>query len=178
MTEDDCAKILMTIDACYPNFNVNNDSIEYTKKAWNVFLKDFEYKEIETALRIYIMTSGSAFAPSVSELIAAARKPKQLTEIGAEEAWPQVRKAIRNSLYNSEEGFAALPELAQKVVGSPNQLRTWGMMESREIDTVIWSNFKKSYEALQKRTNDYAALPKDVQQLLDNTSKNMIGAAL
>jgi len=149
MTRDECKKILMIIDATFPNFKVNNAS--ETLDAWYFMLKDFDYTAIANGLRVFVATSGSAFAPSVSELIESAREPAMLNENDAVSAWNQVRKAIKDSYYHAEEHFAEFDETTKQVVGNPSQLRSWGQMESTEVDSVVWSNFKRSYEIVQTR---------------------------
>ena len=172
MTREECKKLLMIIDASYPNFNAQD--LTATINSWYLFLESYDYKEIELALKIFITTSGSAFAPSVSELIAAANKPRQLTEIDATTAWTQVRKAIKRGIYYAEEDFYSLPELSQKVIGYPEQIRSWAQMESREIDTVVASNFRRSYESLQRKKQELSAMPLDIQRLIQTAEQKMI----
>ena len=162
----------MIIDASYPNFNTQD--LTSTINAWYLFLKDYDYKIIEAGLKVFIMTSGSAFAPSVSELIAASRKPQELLEADAATAWAQVRKAISRGIYHSVEDFEAFPEIVKKVVGSPSQINTWAQMESREIDTVVASNFRRSYETVQDRNREISAIPKDVLNIIQNAEQKMI----
>ena len=172
MTRDECKQIIMIIDASYPNFNV--DDLTGTINAWYFMLQDYDYNTIIAGLKVFIATSGSAFAPSVSELIAYARKPQELQEPDATEAWVQVRKAIRRGIYYAEEDFEALSETAKKVVGSPSQIRSWAQMESRDIDSVVWSNFKKCYEVAQNRSRELKAIPANVMKLIENTGHAMI----
>lgn len=174
MTRDECKKLLMTMEAIYPNFNVEDKST--TTTAWLLILGDYEYKTMEMALKLFVQTSGSAFAPSASQLIEILRKPKELSEMDSTTAWIQVRKALRNSTYNAGEEFDKLPEFTQKVIGSPNQLRSWGQMESREVDSVVWSNFKRSYEAMQSRERQIASMPQNIQLLIQNAQQKMLTA--
>lgn len=172
MTRDETKKLLMVIDACYPNFKSEN--ITATINSWAVMLEEYDYRAIEAGLKVFVATSGSAFAPSVSELIAAARKPMELKEPDMAEDWTQVRKAIRDSYYHAEEHFDKLSDTAKKVVGTPSQLRSWGQMESREVDTVVWSNFKKCYESAQSRARELKAIPGSVMKVIEQTSVAMI----
>lgn len=175
MTRDECKQIIMIIDAAYPNFKVND--LTGTINVWHALLEDYDYKSIQMGLKVYIATSGSAFGPSVSELIAASRKPLELAETDAVTAWQEVRKAIRDSYYHAEDHFEKFPEAVKKVVGSPSQLRSWGQMESEKVDTVIWNNFKKSYETTQSRNREINSLPVGIRGLIQQTSTQMIGGA-
>ena len=173
MSKEECKKILMTIQALYPNYTIEDK--ESTLRAWLVILQDYDYTAIETGLKIYVTTSGSAFAPSVGELITYSMKPLEMQQVDAVDAWTQLRKAISRGLYYSREEYEKLPEMVKEVVGSPAQIRSWAELETKEIDTVVWSNFKKSYEAKCQRKKDFALLPKEVRAVIQETEIKMIG---
>jgi predicted small lipoprotein YifL len=90
-------------------------------------------------------------------------QPEEMTE---QEAWALVSKAIRNSAYNSAEEFAKLPPVVQRLVGSPSQLREWGQMDSDTVNSVVASNFQRSYRARAKNERDYLALPSSVKSYM------------
>lgn len=164
MTRDEVKKVLIVIENTFSTFKVENKT--QTIDVWFSYLKDIPYEVIDGALKIYIATSGSAFAPSIPQLIAMARKPQELTKVDEVSAWRLVRNAIRRSLYYFDEEYAKLPEEVQKVVGEPSQLRDWAMLESETIDSVIQSNFTKRYQAMQKRQTEIEALPESVRGLI------------
>lgn len=168
MNRDETKKILMIISATYPNFKIGDKT--QAIDAWNFMLSDYSYNDIAVALKTYIATSGSAFAPSVSELIAMTRKPAELTAIDEVTAWGQVRAAIRKGLYYSREEFEKLDPDVQRAVGTPDQLREWAQLSSNEIETVIQSNFRRRFETMQKRAQEVAAMPAEVRQLLQNAA--------
>jgi hypothetical protein len=80
-------------------------------------------------------------------------QPNEMTEA---EAWALVRKAASNSFYGqAAKEFDKLPPILQRLVGTPNQLRDWGMMDSNEFNTVVASNFQRSYRARVKSDKEY-----------------------
>lgn len=164
MTRDEVKKILIVIDSTFSTFKVDN--LTQTIDVWHSFLSDIPYEVIDYALKAYIATSGSAFAPSIPQLIAMARKPKELSQTDEVTAWRLVRNAIRRGLYYFDEEYAKLPEDVQKVVGEPSQLRDWAMLESETIDSVIQSNFTKRYQTMQRRQTELDALPENVRGLI------------
>ena len=174
MTKDEVRKLLMVLDAIFTSFNVKDP--EDMVDAWHFVLQDYPAEEILLAMKTYISTQGSAYAPSVSELIAMTRKPQELTELSEAEAWSKVRKAISRGIYYAEEEFDKLPEEAKRVVVRPDQLSEWARMTSDEVNTVVRSNFRRSYEVMNKRAAEIAALPKEVRNLIGETEKKMIGA--
>lgn len=172
MTKDETRKILMVVDAVYPSFKVENP--ESMVDAWYFFLQDYDAEEILLGLKTFISSQGSAYAPTVSELIAMTRKPKEFSKMGEAEAWAKVRKAISRGIYYFDEEFDKLPEEAKKVVVRPEQLKEWAVMPSDEIDTVVRSNFRRSYEAMQKRESEIDAMPKEVRELIGRSEQKMI----
>lgn len=172
MTKDETRKILLIIDATYSNFKVDNP--DFTVDAWHFLLEDYSYEQISIALKTFINTSGSAFAPSVAELIAMTRKPVELTQMDEVTAWTQVRKAIKRGLYYSEEEFNKLSPEVQKAVGAPAQIREWAQLPSDEIETVIQSNFRRRFDTMQKRELEIQALPTEVRQAIEKKMDNLI----
>ena len=85
------------------------------------------------------------------------------------EAWGLVSRALRNSAYDSQREFDALPPRLQRLVGSPNQLREWAMLDADTVQSVIASNFQRSYRARTAADLAYAALPADVRALVNGT---------
>lgn len=175
MTRDECKKLLMICEATYPNFKVENPT--ETVDAWTLVLGDFDYQTIETAFKIFIRTSGSAFAPMPSELIAMTKKVKELTMADSGKVWDEVREAIRSSLYYHEREFEKLSPMAKKVVGYSGQLRDWAMCETQEIETVIQSNFKKRFDEIKNREVEIQSMPSEVRELIESTTVKQIGVS-
>ena len=165
MTREETKKILTIIAMTYSNFEVKDKA--KVIDAWHLFLSDYDYAAVEVALKTYVSTSGSAFAPSVSELIGMLRKPAELTQMEEVEAWRMVRNAIRRGLYYSKEEFEKFPPEVQEAVGESGQLREWAMLESSEIDTVIQSNFKRRFETMQKRRQEINSMPEEVRAFIE-----------
>ena len=103
MTREECKQLIMICEATYPNFRASNPA--ETLNAWEMVLGEYDYQTMLMALKMYIHTSGSAFAPSVSELIAMTRKPQELTAVQEVDVWREVRPAISNGIYGAETEF-------------------------------------------------------------------------
>ncbi len=176
MTRDETKKILMTVQASYPNFNPPDKTV--TINTWFLLLKDNEYLAIEQALRAYITTDTSGFAPNIGQLLDklhAIQSPQELNEM---EAWSLVSKALRNGYYGAVEEFDKLPPLVQKAVGSPDNLRNWSQTDVKAIETVIQSNFMRSYAAIVKREYEIKKMPADVQALIEDVNKTSYSAQI
>ena len=150
----------------YPNYKPNN--ISETVDVWQMMLSDYDYNLVAMALKAYILSDTSGFAPSIGQLVAKIQtltKPQELSEM---EAWSLVRKAIGNGNYGSVEEFEKLPPTIQKAVGSADMIKRWAMSDSNEVSTVIQSNFLRSYRTAVKRDEEYAKMPEDVKKLISS----------
>ena len=166
MTREETVKIIRIMVDSYPNYKPNN--ISETVDVWQMMLSDYDYNLVAMALKAYILSDTSGFAPSIGQLVAKIQiltKPQELSEM---EAWSLVRKAIGNGNYGSVEEFEKLPPTVQKAVGSADMIKRWAMSDSNEVSTVIQSNFLRSYRTAVKRDEEYAKMPEDVKKLISS----------
>ena len=176
MTKNEVVKLLMTIQTFYPNYQVENK--EFTINAWYSIIGDCDYKPMEKALRAYITTDTSGFAPSIGQLINKLHEVQSPQELNEMEAWLLVSKALRNGTYGAVEEFNKLPPLVQKAVGSPDNLRNWAQTDSESIENVVQSNFMRTYRTVVNRAKEYQKMPKDIQSLIENTNRSSYSAQI
>lgn len=173
MTVNDARKIIAVMLVSYPNFKPIDTELMAT--TWADMLNEYSYVQVSVALKCYITTDTSGFAPSIGQLIDKLKTVEQPQELNELQAWGLVRKAINNSGYHSEEEFAKLPPLVQKAVGTPGQLKQWGLSDIESIETVAQSNFMRTYRAVAKREDEVSRMPKEIRQLIQqNEPKIMI----
>lgn len=165
MTREETAMLLSHIYRAYPN-NFKVDDKRGTVDTWHFLLAEYDFKDIVLAFKTYIATSGSAFPPGVSELIAYTHKGDELTMLSEAEAWALVSKAVRRANYYADEEFAKLPEIVQKTIGGPGALRDWAQTNEDDFNTVVASNFQRSYRAVTARENTIAHLPAEAKEKL------------
>lgn len=166
----------MTIQTFYPNYQVENK--EFTINAWYSIIGDCDYKPMEKALRAYITTDTSGFAPSIGQLINKLHEVQSPQELNEMEAWLLVSKALRNGTYGAIEEFNKLPPLVQKAVGSPDNLRNWAQTDSESIENVVQSNFMRTYRTVVNRAKEYRKMPKDIQALIESTNRSSYSAQI
>ena len=169
MTRDETVKIIRIMVDSYPNYKPNN--ISETVDVWQMMLSDYDYNLVAMALKAYILSDTSGFAPSIGQLVSKIQtitKPHELSEM---EAWSIVSKAIRNSGYNSVEEFAKLPPIVQNAVGLPEQLRTWALDENYN-EQVVSSNFMRCYRTELARHEELSKMPAEIKALIDNSFRN------
>lgn len=168
MEREQMKKILAVMEASYSNLHF--ESPTEAVDTWNWILEGYEYSEISAALKFYIDTSDSAFAPSPGQLIAIVKKirgevPLDLTFMATSEAWSMVRKAIQNSAYDSVKEFQKLPKTIQQAVGSANQLQAWAT-DSDYNENVVMSIFSRHYGEICNRKKEFYRLNDNQKKIL------------
>lgn len=169
MDRREVATLLATIQAYYPQYNPPDKTIAVN--AWLDMLKEYPKELVENALRAFISTDTAGFAPSIGQLIGKMNLIQNTGDLNEMEAWSLVSKAIRNSGYHSAEEFEKLPELVQKSVGTPSQLRTWALDQNYN-EQVVSSNFIKCYRAELNRKREYVSLPQNIRNAISVASKD------
>lgn len=171
MEKEDTKKLLAVIVASFPNYKPENT--QFTLNTWHEMLKDYDKGIVFMALKAYIATDTSGFAPSIGQVINQISKLQAKEELTEIQAWGLVSKALRNGYYHSEEEFDKLPPTVQKAVGSPQMLQNWAMSDAGSIETVVASNFMRTYNAVVKRQEMESKLPSDVLALIHKTAEQI-----
>lgn len=169
MTEKEIRQLLAMTQAVYPNYNP--PSREAAVNAWLMCLSEYDNNVVTAAFKAYMTTDTSGFAPSIGQLLDKVHLIQDPQELNEMEAWSLVSKALRNGYYGAVEEFFKLPPLVQKAVGSPDNLRNWSRTDVKAIETVIQSNFMRSYAAIVKREYEIKKMPADVRTLIENVNK-------
>lgn len=162
MTRDDTKKILMRIQSVFPNWKPTAD-LRFVVDTWCEYLVEYSYEQVLVALKAYISTDTSGFAPSIGQLVDKIHNFTQPCELNEMEAWSLVSKAIRNSAYNAESEFEKLPEAVKRAVGSPSNLRNWSQTDIESIENVVQSNFLRTYRTVLVREKENRKLPESVR---------------
>lgn len=174
MNITETAKIIKIMTLSFPNFKP--EDMEGTLQVWQYMLKDYSYNDVDMALKTYISGNTSGFAPAISQLIDLVhRKVEITTEMTESEAWAIVSKALGNSNYHACEEFEKMPPVIQKVVGSPNMLKVWAQTDLEKVETVVQSNFMRSYKAEVTKQREIARMPVEIKNQIEQTQQAMIG---
>lgn len=170
MTEEQVGKLLMTIQAYYPNYNPPDKKI--TLNAWYIMLAEYSEELVLQALRACIATNTSGFAPDVGQIMSKIQTISQPQELDGMAAWGLVSKALRNGTYGAVEEFNKLPPLVKQAVGMPDNLKNWATSDYQTIETVIQSNFLRTYEVIVKRETEISRMPDNIKLLIEKTNVN------
>ena len=161
---------------CYPNYKPNN--LSETVDVWQMMLDEYSYNQVSIALKAYVTSDTSGFAPSVGEIVAKIQLVSQPQELDGMAAWGLVSKALRNGTYGAVEEFNKLPPLVRQAVGIPDNLKNWATSDYQTIETVIQSNFLRTYETVVKRANEINRMPDNIKSLIEKTNANSYKAQI
>ena len=175
MTRKETVKIIRIMVDSYPNYKPND--ISETVDVWQMMLEEYSYQEVSVALKAYILSDDSGFAPSIGKLVSKIHTMTTPQELNEMEAWSLVYKAICNSTYNSVEEFSKLPPLVQKAVGLPENLREWAMTENLNLE-VVMSNFQRAYKSELKRHEELQKMPQNVRRLIEKANVGSYSAQI
>lgn len=174
MTKKETALILATLRAAYPGFyrDMTPEDAQTAANLWQGLFADEDYKLVSAAVQTLIKTRTSTFPPVPGEVTEQIYKLAHQDELGEAEAWALVKAAAARGTYNATEEFDALPPAVQSVVRSPAQLRSWAQMDTAEFESVVASNFQRSYRARRAQDREFEALPAGAREV----AKEIAGA--
>ena len=176
MNRNETLQVLAYLKVAYPQaFNkLSKEDIQALTKMWELQFKDFNFDVVMIAVNSYISTDTSGFYPTIGKLKDMIYKLSNPSEMTEQEAWNLVKKAISRSGWYAQEEFDKLPPTLKKLVGSPNQLHDWALSDSDDINTVVASNFMRSYRARTTQEKEMALLPSQVKENLSQLTNEFI----
>lgn len=164
MTREETIELLMMMQAAFPNYKPPDKTVAVN--TWFLMLADYPYQQVQMALKAYIVTDTSGFAPRIGQIIDKIQMITSPAEMNEMEAWSLVSKALRNGNYKSREEFDKLPDLVKEAVGSPENIHNWAQTDIKSIESVIQSNFIKSYRLVVNRQKEMQKLPNDIKAMI------------
>lgn len=175
MTREETLAIMGVLKAAYPNYyrDMKRSDAEGVVELWHTMFAEEPAGLVGAAVKAHIATDVKGFPPhigAIKEAIVKLRRGEEMTE---QEAWELVRKATRNGTWGAKEEFEKLPPVIQRLVGSPNQLREWAQMDADVVQSVVASNFQRSYKVRAASEREMLALPTDVRQTMELLSAGM-----
>ena len=172
MTLEETSAVMDVLTVAYPHFYKTQTDSEKLMAAtlWADMFADEPVGVVLAAVKSFIASDEKGYPPTIGAVKAKIRlitTPKEMTE---QEAWALVAKAVRNGTYGSREEYDKLPAVIQRIVGSPTQLREWAAMDRETVQSVVASNFQRSYRARAAHEREVMALPSSVRQAIGGMS--------
>ena len=198
MNYDETLAIMSVLKAAYPNYykDMKKADAEGIVSLWAEIFRDDQAELVAAAVKAHIASDEKGFPPHIGAIknaIVKLTQPPEL-EMSEMEAWSLVRRAIRGASTeewsckwrngvrdpktSAEVNFERLPRLLQRIVSSPSQLAEWEKLDDDVIDSVLQSNFCRSFRARAANEREYLALPSDIRRSMETLSGGMAIKAL
>lgn len=168
MNIEQTAMVLSVLKAAYPHAfkDMSKKDGEAMLNLWAGMFAEDSYAEVNSAVGALIATRTAGYSPTVGEVKEQLHRLKHSNDIDEASAWALVSKACRNSSYHSREEFDKLPPEVQAAVGSPEQLKQWAGMDAETVESVVASNFKRSFRVNAQRAAEVSKLPPQIRQMI------------
>lgn len=191
MTREETLAIMSVLKAAYPAYykGLTRNDAESVVDLWTEMFKDDSAQVVAVAVKAHIASDSKGFPPhigAIKDAIAKLYNPDQMTAL---EAWEYVRQAMRGASMSpsscvyingitdgkttAERNFERLPELVQRIVGKPSQLAQWADMDAEVVNSVIASNFQRSFNARAAHEREFLTLPSDVKNAMQAIAAGM-----
>lgn len=176
MDRNDVIALMAVLKTAYPSYykQVSRDEALAAINLWSEMFADDDPAIVSAATKALIASRTEGFPPTIGAVKAKMHdiaNPDVMTE---DEAWRIIAKALRNGgLYNSREEFDKLPAELRKIVHDPMQLKEWAMMDEETVQSVVASNFRRSYRVSVARKKELDMLPQDVRAAISSTVGRM-----
>jgi hypothetical protein len=163
-TTDQIVDVLGVLMAAYPTWGESNPKIDATLEVYRCALMDIDAGLLRAAAMQHI--ASSKWFPSVSELRESALSIVTHGDESPEEAWGEVKRAIK--LYGSyREPVFSNAKIAQAV-----KIMGWLNLCMSETEMADRAHFFKIYQSIQNRERfDAVALP-EVKQIIERIAQD------
>ena len=172
MTRDEVIATLGILKTAYPSFykDMSKQEMYNTINLWCEMFAHENTALVTAAVKNLINTF--KWVPTIADIKEEMYKLTSTEDETPVELWNSIKRAIRNSAYNSYDEFQKLPQIAQRFVGSPNQLREWAISTDYN-DGVVKGQFFKQVETLQKREKDSKMLLPEAKSIIQQLANQM-----
>ena len=168
MKKSETVDCITYLSAAYPGAykRFTEQKFETLIAVWYNTFSEYPFATVMVGIQGYISTDTSGFPPAPGQVIKVIQDITRQEETNSMEAWAIVKKAVNSPRDRMEETFRTLPPLIQKVVGGHHQLMAWGNVNEEEFETVIQSNFMRTYETEKRRQKQIDMLPERIRRMM------------
>src|SRR5690606_3024521 len=164
MTRQEALAIMAMLKTAYPSFykHLSKEDINAAVNLWAPMFSEEPIQVVTEAIKALICTL--KYPPTIADVkekVAMITQPLMMTE---REAWGRVRGAL--SYYHGNGGFAHLPPMLQRIVGSPNRPRECALMDVETGNSGVQSSCMRRYKAKVEQGKEHAMRPRSTKQLI------------
>lgn len=175
MNRKEVLQTLSILKAAYPHSykDMTKADGEALVNLWERQFAGEDPVAVGAAVEAMISTRTTGFSPTIGEIKEQLHRIRTVNALTDAQAWALVEKACRRGLYNAKEEFEKLPADVQAAVGGPEQLKAWAAMDSDTVNSVVASNFRKTYRAVKAREKENALMPPEIKAILSGVADTL-----
>lgn len=165
MNRKQTLQTLAILQGAYPFLykDMSNDDLDGVVSLWEAMFAEDDPKLVAAGVKAFIATDTKGFWPSIGQI---KEKMRQITDEEvptAMEAWTNIWETVDKHRGKYLDAFNDLPPIVRSILGSSSTIRAWGEMDVGTLESVVSSNFQKSYREKVKAKQTFDALPSDVR---------------
>lgn len=175
MTENETLAIMGILKTSYPHYykGLTRAEAESAIALWSEMFADDSAEVVAAAVKSFIATDTKGFPPVIGVIKKSIVDMARGREKSEYEAWGEVKKALNNANYGSVQEFEKLSPDIKRVVGSHMQLKEWAAADLDDLNTVIASNFQRSYRAVTEASRKEVSIGGTLGALIGELSAKM-----
>lgn len=165
MSRDNIIAILGILKTAYPRFyaNMTKSEAEETIALWQEMFSDTDIRILTIAVKRLI--AHFEFPPTIADVKKEVIKitTKQESNI---DYWQEAFKMMSNANYMQKEEFDKYSDICKRFFGNVDNLRSYGIMDRKEVINNIQPRFLKYAENYQKQEKENMMLPNDYKKMV------------
>lgn len=167
MTREEMLLVFGEMRKTYPVYykQLTRQEAENMVSVWADLFVDYPASLILSAAKQFMMNDTKGFPPVPGQIMAIVNATlKPASDVPSEaEAWEQVKRAVSNGLYNAGREFEKLHPILKRLVGGPDTLYRWALMEEEVLDMNIRPMICRSYNQYAEQERADKLLPPSMQ---------------
>lgn len=175
MKRQEVQQVMGILDSYFPSWLSKLSLVSKNNliDVWCKLLEDQNPQLVINAVYAILKSSTHQFPPTVGIILTRVKDMTQQVELSEQEAWAAVKKALGNCIHNSVLEYQKLPKEIQLVV-TPDMLYDWAILPTEELDTVVSSNFMRSYRSRIEAYRENQILDDGMKTLIGNVGDNLL----
>ena len=172
MNNIEATRIVAVIETNWTPYKSTQAAIDL----WASSFADEPFELVNAAVQALVQTDTSGFRPNVGQVREEMRNILYGRPMTETEAWLAVKGCFHEAqegaetLRGAKAAWKKLPEDIQKLV-TPRQLMDWNGIETEQLDTVIQSNFMRSYREIRKTRHAKEMMSKSLLSVIEKIQK-------
>lgn len=171
-------QILMILSILKANYSfwakgLSEIDIDAMVMLWKKQFKDDDPNIIANAVQSIIATDTSDYPPNIAKIKQMASVLLNGNRLTEQEAWGYIKRALPNASIQAKYDWSNFPQEVQELC-TPRDLVDWALNYTEDkIDTVIASNFMRSYRTKIVQNQQQNLLPSSVKFAISGIKENM-----